>query len=273
MLQFLHGNKFYRVKSEVDIVAIYAMTGGATGIGAAIKQQLIDAGHQVIVVDIKDADVIADLSTADGRQAAIDGITAAAPDGLDGFVPCAGLGPNVRPLSLVTKVNYFGALATITGLKDLVARKNGNIVLISSNSAPMPGLNDEHIELLLAGKESEACELIETLDGHNAYAGSKNAITRWMRRNSTEYAQQGVRMNAVAPGITKTPLSDGVLDDPELGQAMKDFGATVPTGNIGQPEQIANAVVFLLSPLAEFCCGSVLFVDGGHDAMLRPDQF
>lgn len=254
-------------------MAIYAMTGGATGIGAAVKERLLGEGHQVIVVDIKDADIIADLSTAEGRQAAIDGIRSAAPDGLDGFVPCAGLGPSVRPCSLITKVNYFGAVATIEGVKDLVAKKRGVIVPISSNSAPMPGLNEEHVELMLAGKEEQATVLIDTLDSHNAYAGSKLALTRWMRRNTVAYAAEGVRMNAVAPGITKTPLTDKVMDDPELGQVMKDFGDSVPTGSLGRPEQIASVICFLLSAEADFVCGSVFFVDGGHDAMLRPDQF
>ena len=70
----------------------YAMTGGATGIGAAIKQRLRGAGHTVIVVDVKDADVIADLGTRAGRDSAIEGIRARANGGLDGFVACAGLG-------------------------------------------------------------------------------------------------------------------------------------------------------------------------------------
>jgi NAD(P)-dependent dehydrogenase (short-subunit alcohol dehydrogenase family) len=94
-----------------------------------------------------------------------------------------------------------------------------------------------------------------------------------MRRNSTSYAGDGVRINAVAPGITKTPLSDKIYEDPDLRQAMIDFGNSVPLGSIGNPEQIANAVCFLLSPQADFMCGSVVFVDGGHDAMLRPDEF
>ncbi len=253
-------------------MAKYAMTGGATGIGAAVKEQLRADGHEVIVVDIKDADIVADLSTPEGRQAAVDGIRELAPDGLDGFVPCAGLGPTIKPPSLTTKVNYFGAKATIEGVKDLLVKKGGCVVLISSNSAPM-GYNDEFVGLCLDDKEDEACAMVDGLDGQTSYGGSKLAITRWMRRNITEYAAQGVRMNAVAPGITKTPLTDKVLDDAELGQVMKDFGATVPTGAIGQPEQIASVVCFLLSPAADFVCGSVFFVDGGHDAMLRPNDF
>ena len=79
-------------------MGIYAMTGGATGIGAELKSQLLAAGHEVISVDIKEGDVIADLSTAEGRQAAVDGVRERAPDGLDGFIPCAGLPPVARPL-------------------------------------------------------------------------------------------------------------------------------------------------------------------------------
>ena len=254
-------------------MGIYAMTGGATGIGAATKNQLRDEGHNVIVVDIMDADIIADLSTPAGRRTAVDGIRVSAPEGLDGFIACAGLGPNVKPHSLVTRVNYFGALATIEGVKNLVAKNKGVIIVISSNSAPMAGINEAYINLCLEGKEDEACALIDTLDGSNAYAGSKQAITRWMRRNTAIYATEGVRMNAVAPGITRTPLTERVMEDPEFAQAMKDFGDSVPTGSIGRPEQIAAAICFLLRPEADFVCGSVLFVDGGHDAMLRPDQF
>lgn len=254
-------------------MGVYAITGGATGIGAAVKQQWLDAGHQVVVVDIKDADIVADLSTEDGRKAAIEGIKAAAPDGLDGFVPCAGLGPHVKPHSLITSVNYFGAVAVTNGVFDLLAKKRGAIVMISSNSAPMPGANEQFVELLLSDKEAEACEMINSLDGQTAYGGTKLAITRWMRRRSTGFAKQGVRINAVAPGITKTPLTDKGLDDPTFGPLMKDFGETIPTGSLGEPEQIAEAVNFLLSSKADFICGAVLFADGGHDAMLRPDDF
>jgi NAD(P)-dependent dehydrogenase (short-subunit alcohol dehydrogenase family) len=254
-------------------MATYAMTGGATGIGAAIKEHLASSGHHVIVVDIRDADIIADLSTAEGRSHAIAEITKSAPDGLDGFIPCAGLGPNVKPWSLITKVNYFAVVSMIEGVKDLVAKKQGVIILISSNSAPMPGLDETYVNLMLDVNESEACALVDSLDGHNAYAGSKLAVTRWMRRHCAAYAAEGVRMNAVAPGITKTPLTDKVMEDPELGQVMKDFGDSVPTGSVGRPEQIAAVVCFLLSSAADFVCGSVFFVDGGHDAMLRPDQF
>lgn len=254
-------------------MGIYVLTGGTTGIGAAVKQQLREAGHEVLVIDIQQADIQADLSLLVERDKAIKAVFAKYPEGIDGFIPCAGLGPHVKPHSLVSKVNFFAVVHMVTALKPLLEKRRGAIVLVSSNSASMPGLNKDYIAALLAGDEKTACELIDTLDGHNAYAGSKYALTTWMRSNNTAYAQNGIRMNAVAPGITRTPLSDKTLEDKVLGQAMKDFGATVPLGHIAEPDDIANVITFLLSNKAAFVSGAVFFVDGGHDAMLRPNKF
>lgn len=251
----------------------FAMTGGATGIGAAVKDELRRQGHEVFVVDIGEADITADLSTTQGRRAAIDGITAWASDGLDGFVPCAGVGPSTSPPSLVTRINYFGTVELVQALAPLVGQRRGCMVLISSNSAPM-GSDASYVEACLSGDEEKAARLADEIgDGQNAYAGSKLAVTRWMRRHAAGYARDGVRMNAVAPGITKTPLTDRVMADEKLGAAIKAFGESVPTGGIGQPAQLASVITFLLGEGASFMCGSVVFVDGGHDAMLRPDDF
>lgn len=253
---------------------IYAMTGGATGIGASVKEKLRERGDTVIVVDLRDADIEADLSTVEGRNKAIDGIKGLSPEGLDGLVACAGLPPVAKPLSLITKVNYFGAVDLIEGLVDWVAKKSGSIVAVSSNSASMPGLNEDYIQALLAGDEGKACTLIDTLDGHNAYAGSKNALACWLRRQAPEYIREKrVRINAVAPGITATPLTEKVFNDEHLGAVMVEFEKTVPFGEMATPDMIADTMIFLLDPESRFVCGSILFVDGGHDALLRPDQF
>lgn len=254
-------------------MATYALTGGATGIGAGIKETLLAEGHEVITVDIKDADIVADLSTAEGRQAAVDGIRERAPDGLDGFIPCAGVGPQVSPPSLVVKINYFGVTATVEGLLDLLEKRNGSVLFISSNSAPM-GADEQTVELMLAGDEAGAGARVDELgEGQNAYGGSKLAIARWMRRNTAANAQRGVRFNAIAPGFITTPLTDAGLADKDFGGLMKDFVATIPVGRPGIPNDIARAASFLLNPESSFICGSVVFVDGGHDAMLRPDEF
>ena len=196
-----------------------------------------------------------------------------APDGLDGFVACAGLPPVAKPFSLITKVNYFGAIVLIEGLADLVAMKKGAIVAVGSNSASMPGLDEDHIQALLSGDEDKSCALVENLDGHNAYAGSKNALIRWVRRKCPELMGAGVRMNVVAPGMTETPLTDKVFEDGDYGAAMLEFKKSIPYGQMATPGMIADTMLFLLDPASRYVCGAVLFVDGGHDALLRADQF
>jgi NAD(P)-dependent dehydrogenase (short-subunit alcohol dehydrogenase family) len=252
---------------------VFAMTGGATGIGASLKEKLRARGDSVIVVDLSDAEIAADLSTGEGRERAIDGIKNLAPDGLDGFIACAGVPPVAKPLSLISRVNFFGASVLIEGLVDLVAMKKGAIVAVGSNSAALPGLNEEHIEALLSGDEEGACTLIDTLDGHNAYAGSKNALMRWVRRRCPEFMAKGVRMNVVAPGMTATPLTDKVFNDADFGGAMTEFQKSIPYGEMASPDMIADTMLFLLDPASRYVSGAILFVDGGHDALLRPNDF
>lgn len=251
----------------------YAITGAANGIGAAVVHQLKARGDEVITIDIKQADIIADLSTVEGRQQAVAGLQGRAQSGLDGLVPCAGLGPSVKPFDLITRVNFFGTTALVEGARPLLERRRGRVVLVSSNSAPM-GHHKEYVKALLTGNEAEACQLIAGLDGQTAYGGAKYALAVWMRRQAPGYMKEsGVALNAVAPGITRTAMTDGVFADATWGDAIRQFSDLTPCGTMATPEMIANAIVFLLDPAAAFVCGSVLFVDGGTDALLRPEQF
>src|SRR5688572_9762890 len=94
------------------------VTGSASGMGAATKARLEAAGDRVIGVDIKDADVVADLGTAEGRQAAIDAVTEQSGGTVDGLVTWAGLpGLTERPGSLLVSVNYFGTVVLLEGLR------------------------------------------------------------------------------------------------------------------------------------------------------------
>ena len=250
----------------------YVVTGGASGIGAAIKQQLESDGNEVIVVDIQEADITADLSTVDGRQSAVAAIREACSDGIAGLVACAGLGSHVPNKPLITQVNYFGKIELVEGLRDLLADSNAPVLMVSSNSAPHP-TNADFVEQCLAGDVEAACATAEDMDAQQVYSGSKQAVARWTRRNAAAFAAEGIRMNAIAPGYTRTPLSLAVEEDPTYGDAIKQFIASIPVGRPGVPEDMANAASFLLSDKAGFICGAVLFIDGGHDAAMRPDQF
>ena len=115
----------------------YCITGGASGIGAGIVDRLRSDQHEVFTVDLRNADIEADLSTPKGRDAAIEAIRAKAPGGLDGFVPCAGIGPHVQPISLIPRVNFFGAVALTDALCPDLAKRKGSVVMISSNSSRM----------------------------------------------------------------------------------------------------------------------------------------
>ena len=248
----------------------YALTGSASGIGAALAQQLRDAGHRLINVDIKDAEVIADLTTNEGRSSAIEQITALAPDGLDGFVPLAGLGGGTgHPGRLITALNYFGTVGLTERLRPLLAARSGAVVLLCSNSAPMSSAEDPLLAPLLDNDESTALSVAEQETGMEYMAG-KRALAVWMRRNAMAYARQGIRMNAVAPGPIHTPMVDALFETPGMKETVNALLSATPIERMGQPEEVAKAISFLLSSDASYICGSVLFVDGGFDATSRP---
>ncbi len=255
-------------------MAVYAITGGNSGIGAELKRQLENQNDSVISVDINGGDIIADLSTSEGRRSAIEAISTLAHDGLDGFIPCAGLPPMNVPLSMVARVNYFAAVSMTEGLHSLVAKKRGTALLVASSSAHMIDSGDPFVQYCLGGMEEDACKHIESRDDHTAYAGSKRALTLWMRRNAVDFAHRGVRMNVIAPGLTLTPMTQQAYDDPNRGDNLKSFATITPWGSqAAEPSQIANVMRFMLSKEASFVCGSVFVVDGGTDAKLRSDSF
>lgn len=253
--------------------ATYAVTGAASGIGRAVTDRLRAAGHAVIGVDRVAADVTADLGTAAGRAAAIAEVTRLCDGRLAGLVPCAGLaGLPDRPASLLISINYFGTIEIIDGLKGCLVEAGGAVVAISSNSTTcQPGFSLELVATCLSGDESAARALADEGDSLTAYPATKTAIARWIRRRAPapEWIGAGVRLNAVAPGMVDTAMIAEGKADPVVGPLLGMF--PLPSGHGGQPEQVAEAIDFLLHN--EYCVGTVLLIDGGTEALLRADDW
>jgi NAD(P)-dependent dehydrogenase (short-subunit alcohol dehydrogenase family) len=251
-------------------VRTICITGSAGGIGAATRVRLEKEGARVIGVDIRDAEVIADLSTPAGRDAMVAAVGEQSGGALDGLVAAAGI---MGTVPLVVAINYFGAIATLAGLRPLLARgTDAAAVAISSNSTTTtPGLPNRLVDMILAGDETAALDATGKEPGVFAYPASKLALARYVRHNAPtpEWIGAGIRLNAIAPGVIETPMTK---NDLEFIFSIPDV-FPVPIGRPGRPEEIASLLAYLLSPDAGFFCGSVVFADGGTDATVRADDY
>ena len=259
-------------------MATYAVTGSASGMGRAVVERLRRRGDTVIGVDLRDAEVVADLSTPAGRRAAADAVLAACAGRLDGAVLAAGLGPTKGAERKITEVNYFGVVDLLQAWRPaLAAADRAKVVVFSSNSTTtVPAVPGRAVRALLAGDAEKALRTYKLLGPAAppmAYAASKIAISRWVRRNavSPQWAGAGIRLNALAPGAILTPLLERQLANPAEARNIRRF--PVPIGGFGDPGQLADWVVFMMSDSADFLCGSVVFVDGGSDAYYRSDDW
>lgn len=246
----------------------YVLTGGATGIGAAIKQQLLDQGNDIVVIDLKDGDYLADLGDPAARKTVIEQVKADHPS-IDGLITCAGVASQFPNPAKILQINYFGTVEIIEGLSDNIV-SGGRVVAISSNSAPM-STRPDLIDAMLGGDENAVVGMASDLHGHECYASSKGAVARYMRRKAPEFARQGATFNAVAPGYIQTPMTKAVEESEEYGELIKAFMDSIPIGRPGQADDVANVVLFLLSPQGSYVAGTTIFIDGAHDAMMRPD--
>ncbi|CAM3134822.1 SDR family oxidoreductase [Stackebrandtia soli] len=250
----------------------YAVTGADSGIGAATVDLLRRDGATVIACGTGDhVDVRADLTTRSGRKALVAAVRRLAPR-LHGVATGAGTGA-ATPDGV--RLNYFGTVEVLDGLHGPLAETGGRAVAVTSASALSHG-DATIVDSCLSGNEDHAVQAariaVDRRRGGAVYRSTKIAVNRWVRRSAPTWAETGVTINAVAPGVVDTETARRtILADPIAARVVAE-ALPQPLGFPGPPEAVAEAISWLLSPTDGFTTGQVVFVDGGADATLRGDE-
>lgn len=230
------------------------VTGGANGIGFAISQGFVAAGGAVWILDLESENP-AEVARNIGAQALVADVTDRASLGRafaqipipDVVVVNAGIGrlASVSETSSelwnrTLAVNLTGAFDTlqIAG-KRMAQNRNGSIVLTASTNS-----FDGEADLV-------------------AYNASKSGLLGILRTVANEWGPYGIRVNAVCPGLIRTRLTAASFSNASI---ISEYFKHIPLGRGGEPEEVAQAVMFLASDLASFITGSTLVVDGGQMA-------
>ena len=240
------------------------VTGGGRGIGRAIALGLAQEGAQVAVLDIlaDNAAAVAGEIEATGvkalalpadltKRAQVDRAiadTLAQFGQIDILVNNAGwdrmelfLDSEEETWDKIVAINFKGMLYVCkAALPSMVARGQGKVISIASDAGR-------------AGSTGEA-----------VYAGTKGAIIAFSKTLAREMARHKITVNVVCPGLTETPLLQSIREQsPKTEKVIEAVTRAIPLGRVGQPEDIAGAVVYLASPAADFVTGQTLSVSGG----------
>jgi 3-oxoacyl-[acyl-carrier protein] reductase len=239
------------------------VTGGGIGIGRATAFAFARAGYHVVVTDVLEAEgrTVADAIVAQGGKAHFERMDVRSTDAVGAVIA-----------SVVERLGRIDALVLNAG----IARK-----------VPLHGLSDEHwdhtvdtnlkgmfrvaraVAPVMCERRSGAMVCLTSLmgvawgwDEHVHYSAAKSGVIGLMRGLAAELASKGVRVNAVSPGYVRT--AQLLSEEHSLGPAGVELAAgRVPLGRVGEPEDIADVIVFLASEQARYITGQVIVADGG----------
>ena len=234
--------------------------------GAATSSMLEAEGQRVIGVDLHGATITADVGDAAGRAHALDAIRTLSDGVVDGVVTWAGVaGLTERPGSVVVSVNFFGTIALLEGLRPLLAASDRPAAVAISSNLDSPRHATNWSGDLAGSRGAARARQIDSVSCWHTLleAGRPDGPP------SPPPGQIGAGITStLVPGAVETPMLTET-GKPTIGRFIDEF--PIPVGRKGRPEELAAFTCFLLGPDARFICGSVLFVDGGTDTLLRPD--
>jgi NAD(P)-dependent dehydrogenase (short-subunit alcohol dehydrogenase family) len=260
---------------------VVVITGAASGIGAATATYLRERNVRVITSDLREADVTANLATPEGRTAFVEGVARQSGGKVDAVIANAGGGP----VETSVQLNFFGAVATLEGLRPLLARSAAPRAVAVSSIGSLFATRADLVEACLTGDEPAALLVAQDVRAEaersgadtarvreTVYGHAKLALNRWCRSaaSNPDWAGAGILLNVVALGLYDTPAAAFILNNPERRRLMQD--ATPVRGAFpGRPEDAAALLSWLTSPENAQLTGQVLFADGGFESRLRGD--
>lgn len=249
-----------------------ALTGAASGIGAAVARKLRKAGHHVTAFDIQDPGPVADcwIRTDFADPVSIESAVQAAGGPFDALINNAGIPPKPDNAVRVLAVNFYGLRRFLDGMLPTLAQ-GAAVVNTASRAGAMWRDNLEQVKALLA--VSDAASLGEFVQMHNidavrAYNLSKEAVIVLTMARTEEMLARGLRMNSVSPAAVSTTI----LDDFVAAFGEKVARNVARVGRPGEVDEIADVIVFLASPQSRWLNGVDLVVDGGMSAMIQSEN-
>lgn len=255
----------------------YVITGTASGIAAATARILKERGNTAVGIDIHDADIVADLSTKQGRQDAAAAAIEKAGGKIDGVIACAGL---AHPIAKTVSVNYFGATEFLEALAPTLAKSDAPRAVVTSSMASLMPNDPALVEAMCVADDevkavARAQELVDQGGGLEQliYGSTKRALSRWIRRQSikAQWAGASIPLNAVGPGIVRTPMVAEMIATAEARAAI-DTQVPMPLNYYLEPENVAHLLIWLASVENTHVCGQTVYIDGGSDVALRGDN-